>query len=54
MEQCRGTASVFDLHVDELSDKEIHILSEPVPVLRYIHLTVAFSLFCFLEYNVNN
>ncbi|XP_029200545.2 protein arginine N-methyltransferase 7-like isoform X1 [Acropora millepora] len=35
MEQCRGTASVFDLHVDELSDKEIHLLSEPVPVLRF-------------------
>ena len=34
MEQCRGTASAFDLHVDELSDKEINILSAPVPVLR--------------------
>lgn len=54
MEQCRGTASVFDLHVDELSDKEIHLLSEPVPVLRYIHQAVAFSFFCFLENNVNN
>ena len=53
MEQCRGTASVFDLHVDELSDKEIHLLSEPVPVLRYIHQAVALSLFCFLENTVN-
>ncbi|XP_073232579.1 protein arginine N-methyltransferase 7-like [Porites lutea] len=35
MEQCRGTASAFDLHVDELSDKEINILSAPVPVLRF-------------------
>ena len=34
MEQCRGTASAFDLHVDELSEKEINILSAPVPVLR--------------------
>ena len=34
MEQCSGTASAFDLHVDELSDDEIHILSAPIPVLR--------------------
>ena len=34
MEQCSGTASAFDLHVDELSDEEIHILSTPIPVLR--------------------
>lgn len=34
MEQCCGTASGFDLHVDELSDDEVHILSAPVPVLR--------------------
>lgn len=35
MEQCCGTASPFDLHVDELSDEEIHILSSPLPVLRF-------------------
>lgn len=34
MEECRGTASAFDLHVDELSDGEVHILTSPVPVLR--------------------
>ena len=34
MEQCCGTASAFDLHVDELSDEEICILSAPLPVLR--------------------
>jgi len=34
MEECCGTASVFDLHVDELSDEEVHILTPPVPVLR--------------------
>jgi len=35
MEQCCGTASAFDLHVDELSDEEINILTAPVPVLRF-------------------
>jgi len=34
MEQCCGTATAFDLHVDELSDEEINILTAPVPVLR--------------------
>ena len=34
MQQCGGTASAFDLHVDELLEEEIHILSAPVPVLR--------------------
>ena len=34
MEECCGTASAFDLHVDELSDEEVHILTAPVPVLR--------------------
>ena len=36
MEECCGTASAFDLHVDELSDEEVHILTGPVPVLRYM------------------
>ena len=36
MEECCGTASAFDLHVDELSDEEVHILTAPVPVLRYM------------------
>ena len=50
MEQCRGTASAFDLHVDELSDKEINILSAPVPVLRlnflfyFVCLNVVFPI----------
>lgn len=35
MEECGGTAGVFDLHVDELLNNEIHILSAPVPVLRF-------------------
>ena len=35
MEECGGTAGVFDLHVDELLNNEIRILSAPVPVLRY-------------------
>ena len=34
MEECCGTASAFDLHVDELSDEEVDILTSPVPVLR--------------------
>lgn len=34
MEDCRGTASGFDLHVDELSDEEIHIFTSPVPIVR--------------------
>ena len=34
MGECCGTASAFDLHVDELSDEEVHILTAPVPVLR--------------------
>ena len=36
MGECCGTASAFDLHVDELSDEEVHILTAPVPVLRYM------------------
>ncbi|KAL9975281.1 hypothetical protein ACROYT_G012431 [Oculina patagonica] len=35
MQECCGTASAFDLHVDELSDEEVHILTSPVPVLRF-------------------
>ena len=46
MEQCRGTASAFDLHVDELPDKEINILSALVPVLR---LKINFFVFCIFE-----
>ena len=34
MEKCCGTASGFDLHVDELSDEEVDILTSPVPVVR--------------------
>ena len=34
MGECCGTASAFDLHVDELSEEEVHILTAPVPVLR--------------------
>ena len=34
MGECCGTASAFDLHVDELSDEEVHILTAPAPVLR--------------------
>ena len=38
MEECCGMASGFDLHVDELSDEEVHLLTSPVPVLRYTQL----------------
>ena len=34
MKDCRGTASGFDLHVDELSDEEIYIFTSPVPIVR--------------------
>ena len=34
VKDCAGTASAFDVHVDEIPDSEIQVLCDPIPILR--------------------